>query len=270
MTGVRVLMFGAHPDDCEFECAGLAALVTRAGGTVEFVSATDGSSGHHQIFGEELVARRLREAEAGAAAVGATVTNLGFPDGWLFPDRVLREAVITAIRGFGPDVVVCPRPCDYHPDHRAVATAVLDAGYLLMVPGIVAEVPVPARRPVILHTCDTFTDPRPFRADLLVDIDAVVEQKVDAIMAHESQVREWLPHVNGFASEIPVTEPARTAHLRARERAKAHGVARRFADELERRHGRLPETAEAYEISEYGASADPGSVRRILGLAAVR
>lgn len=264
MTGVRVLMFGAHPDDCEFESSGLAALVVQAGGEVGFVSATDGASGHHEMAGAELVARRRREALAGAAAVGASLTNLGFPDGWLFPDRELRQAVIRAIRSFGPDIVVSPRPCDYHPDHRAVATAVQDAGYLLMVPAIVPEVPVPRIRPIILHSWDPFTEPRPFRPDVVVDIDAVLERKLDAIMAHESQVREWLPHINGFADQVPGTEPERTEFLRAREREKAERIAARFAVELQRRHGHLPSAAEAYEISEYGARADANLVHQLL------
>ena len=259
-------MFGAHPDDCEFESSGLAALVTRAGGVVRFVSATDGSSGHHEMTGPELVERRRVEARAGAAAVGATVTNLGFTDGWLFPDRALREAVITAIRSFGPHVVVSPRPSDYHPDHRAIATAVQDAGYLLMVPGIVPEAPVPETRPVILHTHDPFIDPRPFRPDVVFDIDAVLERKLDAIMAHESQVREWLPHINGFAAEVPGAEPARTEFLRRREREKTNRIAVKFADELRRRHGRAPSAAEAYEISEYGAPADADHVYELLGV----
>ncbi|RRD45883.1 PIG-L family deacetylase [Tessaracoccus sp. OH4464_COT-324] len=266
VRSVRVLMFGAHPDDCEFECSGLAALVTQAGGTVGFVSATDGSSGHHQMAGAELVERRRLEAEAGAAVVRASVTNLGFTDGWLFADRALREAVISTIRTFEPDVVVCPRPSDYHPDHRAIATAVQDAGYLLMVPGIVPDVPVSGKRPIILHVYDPFTEPRPFRPDIVVDIDPVVERKIDAILAHESQVREWLPHINGFAADVPAEEPARTQFLRQRERSKANRIAEKYATHLRERYGRTPSAAEAYEISEYGASVEADQVYELLGL----
>ena len=123
---------------------------------------------------------------------------------------------------------------------------------------------MPARRPVILHTCDPFTDPRPFRPDVVLDIDAVLEQKLDAIMAHESQVHEWLPHINGFADLVPDNEPDRSEFLRRRERERIEGIAHRFAAELQRRHGHLPSAAEAYEISEYGAAADPEQVHRIL------
>jgi lmbE family protein len=94
----------------------------------------------------------------------------------------------------------------------------------------------------------------------------VLERKLDAIMAHESQVREWLPHINGFAAEVPGGEPARTEFLRRREREKINRIAVKFADELRRRHGRVPSAAEAYEISEYGAPADAGRVHELLGI----
>lgn len=266
LNTTRLLCIGAHPDDCEFQASGLAALTARAGGTVRFLSVTDGSSGHHQCEPDDLIEIRRIEAIRGAAAVGADVVNLGFEDGWLFPDRRVREAIITQIRLFAPDVVICPRPSDYHPDHRATGTAVQDAGYLLMVPKIVPTVPVPPTRPVLLYMSDPFCLPTPFRPDLVFDIGPVVEDKLDAIMAHRSQVYEWLPRINGFADEIPIDEPERTVFLRDRERAKIVTEAITFGTELMARYGHEVRYCEAYQISEYGAPASPEEVYRLLGM----
>jgi LmbE family N-acetylglucosaminyl deacetylase len=266
----RLLCIGAHPDDCEFQASGLAALVSDAGGDVEFVSVTDGSAGHRTLRGEELIALRREEAQRGAAVIGARAVNLGFPDGWLQPTPETRAAVLDRIRRFQPDVVVCPRPFDYHPDHRAVGVAVQDASYLVMVPSILPDVDVPRVRPVLLHMSDPFTTPAPFSPDVVVDITGVVERKVDAIMEHRTQVYEWLPDINGFTHEVPAAEPDRTRFLRERERAKCRTEAERVREHL--RAGDGPglgadaEFAEAFEISEYGAPATSSSVRRLLGL----
>lgn len=117
-------MFGVYPDDCELESSRLVALIARVGGVVRFVFVIDGSNGCHEMTGPELVECRRTETRIGAAAVGVTVTNLGSIDGWLFSDRALHEAMITAIRSFRPHVVVSPRPPDYHLDHQAITTAV--------------------------------------------------------------------------------------------------------------------------------------------------
>ena len=266
MTETRLLCIGAHPDDCEFQSSGLAALVAGGGGNVRFISATDGRAGHHQLSAEELVPIRLAEAREGAAAVGAKAVNLGFEDGALYPDRPLREAIISQVREFEPDVVVCPRPNDYHPDHRAVGVAVQDAGYLLMVPNILPDVPVPSRRPVILYMSDRFTHPAPFVPDIVVDLASVADRKIAAVFAHRSQIYEWLPAINGFVHDVPEQEPARTDYLRARELGKLRDEARWYQDAFIARFGRSVEFGEAYQISEYGAPASSQDVYDILGV----
>ncbi|MGP9602326.1 PIG-L deacetylase family protein [Brachybacterium sp. AOP42-E1-35] len=262
----RVLLIGAHPDDCEFEAGGIAALVTRAGGTVRCLSLTDGRAGHHQISSDDLVPIRRAEATAAASALGAESVVLDFEDGWLDAGRDVRTAVIRQLREFGPDIVISPRPSDYHPDHRAAGEAARDAAYVLMVPHIVPDVPVPAKRPILAHHADPFTQPRPFAPDLLIDIDDGIEQKLDAVMQHASQVLEWLPHINGFEHELEkLSGRERTAWIRERERNKAVALADRLrgsgAEVLgsaDMRH------AEALEVSEYGAPSDGQRLAELL------
>jgi LmbE family N-acetylglucosaminyl deacetylase len=255
--GRRLLCFGAHPDDCEIKAGGLAALWTRAGGQARFVALTDGSAGHHELAGEPLVRRRRAEAAAGARAVGADSVILDNADGMLMPTLENRFRVIREIRLFGPDVIVCPRTSDYHPDHRYTGVIVQDACYLLKVPNIVPLVPVPDRDPVVLFMYDRFTRPEPLRPDVVVNIDPVLAAKLAAVRAHESQVLEWLPWIGGYARELPDDKAGRQAYADQRVAEAARQLAGRYRTALVARYGpeagRAVEHAEAYEVSEYAA-----------------
>jgi len=255
--GPRLLCFGAHPDDCEIKAGGLAALWTRAGGQVRFVALTDGSAGHHELAGEPLVRRRRAEAAAGARAVGADSVILDNADGMLMPTLENRFRVIREIRLFGPDVIVCPRTSDYHPDHRYTGVLVQDACYLLKVPNIVPLVPVPDRDPVVLFMDDRFTRPEPLRPDVVVSIDPVLEAKLAAVRAHESQVLEWLPWIGGYADEMPDETAGRQAYADQRVATAAREVADRYREALVTRYGAAAgasvQHAEGFEVSEYGA-----------------
>lgn len=253
---LRLLCIGAHPDDCEFKTGGLTALWTGLGREARFLCMTDGSAGHHEQGGHVLVERRRNEARNGAASVGADSVMLGNPDGCLMPTLENRERLITEIRTYQPDVIVAPRTNDYHPDHRYTAILVQDACYMMMVPNIVPLVPVLRKNPVVLLMSDRFTNP-PFEPDLVFDLDKVIERKIDAGLQHISQVQEWLPHIGGYAGEMPESQPERDQYLRGREAGKAIAEADRFRDRLIARYGeergRTVRHAEAFAVSEYAA-----------------
>src|SRR3954470_9524801 len=48
---IRVICFGAHPDDCELKASGVAALWAEKGHKVKFVSVTNGDVGHWRESG---------------------------------------------------------------------------------------------------------------------------------------------------------------------------------------------------------------------------
>jgi LmbE family N-acetylglucosaminyl deacetylase len=126
-TPPSLLVFGAHPDDCEYSAGGLAALWTARGGRVLLVSLTNGDAGHQTLGGGTLARIRRAEAQAAAGVIGAEWLVLDHRDGELLPTLDLRRKVISLIRDFKPDLVLTPRPYDYHPDHRAAAILVQDA-----------------------------------------------------------------------------------------------------------------------------------------------
>src|SRR4029079_10180148 len=108
-TPLRLLVLGAHPDDCEYHAGGLAAIYRRAGHAVKMVSVTNGQSGHFRISGEPLVKIRRAEAAAAAAVMKAKSAVWDYPDGRLQPTIEVREQIIREIRSFRPDLVLTHR-----------------------------------------------------------------------------------------------------------------------------------------------------------------
>ena len=254
----RLLLLVAHPDDAEFHAGGLAAMHTKRGGTVKFVSLTNGDAGHHLESGAPLAERRRKEAEAAASVIGATADVWPHHDGCLEPTLDLRWHVIREIRAFKPDLVLTHRTNDYHPDHRAVGTVVRDACYLVTVPALVPEVPAVARDPVVGFLPDRFTKPAPLAGDVVIDVGGYLEQIVDMLACHESQMFEWLPYNQGLSHEVPHDEASRRRWLRNWYVERLHPQADRYRRELIERYGdqrgRAVEFAEVFEISEYAAS----------------
>lgn len=260
-TALRILVFGAHPDDCDLKAGGTAALWVRAGHQVKFVSVTNGDAGHQTMGGAPLARRRAQEAQAAAAAIGIEYEVFDNHDGELVPGLDQRRQVIAAIRRFAPDLVLTPRPWDYHPDHRYTAQLVQDAAYTVTVPNILGNTPALASNPVICYVSDGFEKPYPFRPDVVVDITPVIEPKVRMLHCHASQFYEWLPWHAGELDSVPTGETDRLSWLADRMRVRFGREAERFRAQLIARYGSergsQAQYAEAFEACEYGARLTP-------------
>src|SRR5262245_28521558 len=91
---LRVLIIGAHPDDCAFTAGGVPALYARRGHDVIFVSVTNGDAGHQDTGGARLAQRRRAEALAAAAVIGIGYRLLDIHDGELLPTLENRRQII--------------------------------------------------------------------------------------------------------------------------------------------------------------------------------
>jgi LmbE family N-acetylglucosaminyl deacetylase len=213
------------------------------GHAVKFVSVTNGDAGHHEMRGAALADRRRAEALEAARRLGVAAEVLDFHDGELLPTVEVRREIIRLIREWQADVVMGPRPNDYHPDHRACGLLVQDAAYMVTVPAIVPETAALRKNPVFLYFEDRFERPNPFRADVTVAIGDAIDLKLDALDAHASQFYEWLPWLDGRLDEVPET-------------GRRKWLARTWP-------GFVRDT-EAFEVCEYGARADAARLRELL------
>jgi LmbE family N-acetylglucosaminyl deacetylase len=175
-------------------------------------------------------------------------------DGELIPSLDARKQIIRAIRRWNADIVIAPRPNDYHPDHRYTGILVQDAAYLVVVPNVTPDVPALRKNPVFLYFEDNFQRPNPFRPDVAVAIDDVWETKMDGLDAHTSQVYEWLPWVDGRLEQVPKGAAERRAWLAKSRSGGSVSAAARAA--LELRYGaeaaKQVRHAECFELCEYG------------------
>ena len=265
---VRVIVFGAHPDDCELRAGGSAAKWAALGHHVKFVSVTNGDIGHWRMAGGPLAKRRLAEVKRCAEILGIETEVLDIHDGELEPNLENRRKITRLIRGWKADVVISHRPNDYHPDHRYVGVLVQDAAYMVTVPFITPDTPHLNRNPVFLFSQDGFQKPNPFQADIVVAIDDAIEKKLACMDALESQFYEG--GANGGPENVP-SDPAAQA---ARRKAVRDGFAGRFASPASRFRTRLEHWygkdaasrvryAEAFEICEYGRQPGPEEIRRL-------
>jgi len=153
---LRVIVFGAHPDDCEIRAGGTAQLWARHGAKVQFVSMTNGDIGHWAMAGGPLAQRRAQEVLAADRLLGAESKVLDIHDGELMPNLENRKTMTRLIRNWRADIVIAHRPNDYHPDHRYTGVLMQDSAFMVAVPFFCPDTPPLKRNPVFLYSYDRF------------------------------------------------------------------------------------------------------------------
>ncbi len=256
-------MIGAHPDDCDIKGGGTAILFSKMGHAVKFLSVTNGDAGHQSQGGGMLAKRRLQEAKEAGSRFGVAYDVLDNHDGELEPTLQVRLQIIRKIREWNADVVIAPRPNDYHPDHRYTGVLVQDAAYMVGVPNIAPDTPPLDKNPVFLYFQDRFQRPNPFRADVVVDISPVFQQKIHALDAHQSQFYEWLPWIGGYAGEVPAEAGARKQWLAARFTTQMDANIRFGLEKWYGKKAAAATHAEAFELCEYGAQANEAILQKL-------
>ncbi|MBN1854330.1 MAG: PIG-L family deacetylase [Pirellulales bacterium] len=263
-----VLVLGAHPDDCEIRAGGTGAMWSDLGHHVKLVSMTNGDIGHWQMAGGPLAKRRYQEVQAAAKILGVTTEVLDIHDGELMPTLENRKTVTRLIRQWNADIVIGHRPNDYHPDHRYTGVLMQDSAYMAAVPFLCPDTPPLKKNPVFLYSYDRFQVPTPFRPDIVVAIDSVIERKIDALAKMESQFIEG--GALGGPDQMPRDEAARkAAHAELRELfyRRASQIADSCRQQLIELYGegkgKQVKYAEAFEICEYGRQPSQEDLRKL-------
>jgi LmbE family N-acetylglucosaminyl deacetylase len=266
---LRIIAFGAHPDDCELRVAGVAAKWAALGHHVKFVSVTNGDIGHWGMAGGPLANRRRAEEEKCGKILGIETQVLDIHDGELLPTLENRRTITRLIREWKADLVLSHRPNDYHPDHRNVGILVQDAAYMVTVPHFCPDSPFLKTNPVFLYYEDRFTKPTKFAADIIVAIDDTIEKKLATVEALQSQFYEG--GCNGGPQLVPnpdnmaaVTQ--RNKEVRQQFDQRFLSTARRFNLQLAEWYGedaKKVRYAEAFEICEYGRTPNREEIRKL-------
>lgn len=250
---LHIIIIGAHPDDAD-GVGGTAYKWAKTGNDVLLVSLTNGDAGHQSIKAAELAKIRREEARKAGEVIGVRYITLDNHDGQLMPTYENRLQVIKLIREQKADIVIFPRPYDYHPDHRYTGILVLDAAYMVTVPTILPEVPFLKKNPMFLFMSDEFIHPEAFKADVAIDIEDVIEKKMDMYHQHKSQMYEWLPFNQGILNQVPASDSDRRIWLG--EERKSDSDATPYREKLIELYGKEKGSAikycEAFEDSGYG------------------
>jgi N-acetylglucosamine malate deacetylase 1 len=267
---LRIIAFGAHPDDCELKASGVAAKWAALGHHVKFVSVTNGDIGHWNMAGGPLAKRRQAEVEQCAKILGITSQVLDIHDGELLPSLENRRTITRLIREWKADLVLSHRPNDYHPDHRNVGILVQDAAYMVTVPFFCPDTPYLKNNPVFLYYEDRFTKPTRFSADIIVAIDDVIDKKLAVVEALASQFYEG--GANGGPHLVP--DPSNSAAVALRKKEVREQFDKRFLAVAPRFNLQMTEWygaedakkvryAEAFEICEYGRMPGKAEIRKL-------
>ena len=221
----------AHPDDIEFGSAGTLARWSKAGARISYVLCTSGDVGIAEVGMTHERATEIREAESREAARIAGAAEIIFlrePDGMLEATLKLRKRLVREIRRFRPEVVIAGDPTivwsgsDYinHPDHRAAASAALDAVFPAAgQPNLFEE--IEAEDGFKAHKVrKVYAQVWSGQGETFVSIDDTIDVKIEALKAHKSQmggdptemVKEWAAS-NARGKEMQYAEVYRVVTL---------------------------------------------------------
>jgi N-acetylglucosamine malate deacetylase 1 len=265
---LRIIVFGAHPDDAEYRGAGVAMKWAKMGHHVKLVSATNGDIGHWQSAGGPLAQRRLKEVKEVGRRLGVTTEVVDIHDGEILPTLENRKVITRLIREWNADIVIANRPNDYHPDHRYTSILVQDSAYMVTVPFFCPDVPFLKKNPVFMYASDRFERPNPFRADVAVSIDDVIEPTLDALLVMESQIQEG--GANGYEGLYPADaagKQRRRDQVRSDLARRYAGYANSYRNALVKFYGedrgRKVKYAQAFEVCEYGRQPSQEELKQL-------
>ena len=264
---LRIIAFGAHPDDCELKAGGVAARWAAQGHKVKFVSMTNGDIGHFEMAGAPLALRRKAEVEECARRLGIETEVLDIHDGELMPTLENRKTVARLIRQWQADIVLCHRPYDYHADHRYTGVLVEDAAVLVVAPFFTPDTPPVKKNPVFLYYSDGFQKPYPFEPSLVVGIDDVAEKKWACIAAMPSQFGDKDSWQGRTLAGVPQDDKQRQEYLLDVVKKRNADVADRFRTRLialyGEERGRRVKYAEAFELCQYGRQPSSEELKQL-------
>ena len=264
---LRIIAFGAHPDDAELKASGVAALWAAQGHKVKFVAMTNGDVGHFASAGGPLAKRRKAEVAECARILGIENEVMDVHDGELVPSLENRKAVSRLIREWQADIVMGHRPYDYHPDHRYTGVLLDDSAVVVVAPFFVPDTPATPRNPVYMYYSDNFQDPKPFNPTIVVGIDEMADKKWRCVSAMPSQFGDKDSWQGRTLPNVPEGDREREAFLLDIVKKRNMAVADQYRDRLVAQYGKergqAVKYAEAFQLSQYGRQPTADEIKQM-------
>jgi LmbE family N-acetylglucosaminyl deacetylase len=264
---LRIIAFGAHPDDAELKASGVAALWAAAGHKVKFVAMTNGDVGHFESSGKPLARRRKAEVEECARILGIETEVMDIHDGELTPSLENRKMMGRLIRQWQADIVMGHRPHDYHPDHRYTGVLMDDTAVVVVAPFFLPDTRPTLRNPIYMYYSDGFQDPKPFTPTMVVGIDETAEKKWQCVSAMPSQFGDKDSWQGRTLPNVPAGDRERAAYLLEIVKKRNMAVANQYRERLVALYG--PERggkfqyAEAFQLGQYGRQASAEELKKM-------
>ena len=189
----RAMLVIPHPDDAEGGVGGTVAKWVAEGTEVVFVLCTNGDKGTSdpEMTTEKLGAIREKEQAAAAAALGVKeVIYLRYGDGELDDTAKFRGELVRAIRKHRPDVVFCTDPFRQtfylHRDHRISGQVTLDAVFPYARDFLHYNEHI--QEGLETHKVGDILMWGTEHPDTFIDITDTIDNKINALKKHASQV----------------------------------------------------------------------------------
>jgi len=190
---MNILGIGCHPDDLEVSCGGTLAKYAKQGHKVFMCHIANGDMGHMIHKPPELREIRDKEAKKAAEALGAEALTIDVGDIMVEAcDKEFRDKLVEIVRYTKADVVITHNHEDYMRDHEQSSRLAIDATFCCTLQNLVTETPRHALFAPVFYM-DTLAGIG-FIPTEYVDITDEIEQKLEALSCHESQVKWMLEH----------------------------------------------------------------------------
>jgi len=177
---MRILVFGAHPDDMEVGMGGTIAKHANFGDSVDMVVGTVPSMG--QV--------RRDEAREGARILGGELRFLDIESEEFEYNRALVGQIDAILKDVRPDMIYTQWDQDSHQDHNNLSRGVISASRKNQCSLYMYEQTIPGG-----------IVPGGFNPQSYVDISETIDQKSNSVLAHASQVKVhgdlWVEGVKG-------------------------------------------------------------------------
>ena len=264
---LRIIAFGAHPDDAELKACGVASLWAAQGAKVKFVAMTNGDIGHFAQAGGPLAKRRKAEVTECAKILGIENDVMDIHDGELVPTLENRKKMSRLIRDWQADIVLGHRPYDYHPDHRYTGVLMDDSAVVVVAPFFIPDSPPTQRNPVFMYYSDAFKHPYPFDPTIVVPIDDAADKKWQCVSAMPSQFGDEDSWQGRTMANVPRGEQERKSYMLAQGKSRSAAVANQYRERLAALYGKeradKVKYAEAFELGQYGRQASVDELKQM-------